>query len=70
MATTRRKGIEGSEWALLDTLEVDMYLREKEARAAALAAQQAQQRAALDAQVSEGRNSLRYNAPMHGADFE
>ncbi len=40
LATERRKRIEGSEWALIDTLEVQLYLDEREAYARAQAAQQ------------------------------
>lgn len=53
LATQRRKLIQNSEWALIDTLEVDMYMREKEARAAALVALQTSQRQALDQQMGE-----------------
>jgi len=53
MARERRGRIEGSEWALIDTLEVQLCLDERDARARHTIAQQAGQRRALDAQVAD-----------------
>jgi len=52
-ANERRRLIMNNEWALLDTLDVEMSLKEKEARQKHLQQLQAAQRKALDSQVME-----------------
>ncbi|KAG2437218.1 hypothetical protein HXX76_005881 [Chlamydomonas incerta] len=50
-AGERRNNVANSEWALLDTLEVNLYLNEKDAKLRAQKAVQQSQRTTLDAQV-------------------
>ncbi|PNW87427.1 hypothetical protein CHLRE_02g145850v5 [Chlamydomonas reinhardtii] len=50
-AGERRGNVANSEWALLDTLEVNLYLNEKDARLRSQKAVQQTQRAILDTQV-------------------
>jgi hypothetical protein len=52
VAGERRANVYNSEWALLDTLDVSMYLSEKEAREKTARARVEGQRAILDSQVA------------------
>ncbi|GIL81280.1 hypothetical protein Vretimale_1091 [Volvox reticuliferus] len=52
-AMERRANVAGSEWALIDTLDVALFLSEKEAQARAVREAQARQKAVLDRQMSQ-----------------
>lgn len=70
LATTRRKNVENSEWALLDTLEVQMYNDERQYRQQRTLAQQAATRKKLDSQMRERQEIERQEAADRLRDGE